>query len=104
MYRYFCLPENVGLEALFPYSSIDDEHEAFVYLERNYTGRGAVVMGGAIKWSHATNRLLLFINKKTGIVDEVAYHEEFTTDRLTMNTRAGTRPASFCKSFKSRTR
>jgi hypothetical protein len=68
----------VPVAGRFPYSSIDDEHIAFLFLEQDSTSTR--VSGG--NWETATrhNRLLIFINKKTGTVDEYSYWEEFEAD------------------------
>lgn len=73
--------DNIGVEGLFPYSSIDDEHIAFVYLEHcvNPTTETfvPVVNVGTFTSYQFFNRLLIFIDKATGLVDEFAFREEF---------------------------
>ena len=69
------------LEKSRPYSSIDDEHIAFLYLESYDTLSGFCL--GPILFQSSTNlenRLLIFINKKTDIVDEFAFREQFKVD------------------------
>jgi hypothetical protein len=61
-----------------PYSSIDDEHLAYVYLED--LQRGTVVIPGPSWASNEKNILLIFIHKKTNVVDEFAYREQFKTE------------------------
>lgn len=58
-----------ALERSSPYSSIDDEHVVFLYIESR--------MQGVVHLSGSHNKLMLFINKKTGLVDEFAYREQF---------------------------
>jgi hypothetical protein len=69
--------ERVRLRA---YSSIDDEHIAYLYEETDewYVAGIAypLAIGGAdyrIRW----NRLLILINRHTGVVDEFGYRQEF---------------------------
>jgi hypothetical protein len=63
---------------LQPYSSIDDEHVALLYVEMKVestpTGR---LSGETVCY---TNKVLFFINKNTGIVDEFSSHFEFRAD------------------------
>ena len=61
-----------------PYSSIDEDHVAFLYLEE--LNRGIVIIPGPSWASDVTNRLLIFIDKKTNVVDEFAYREEFKAE------------------------
>lgn len=58
-----------------PYSSIDDRHEAFFYLET--LGRGFVVFPGGGTASSYINKLLIFVDKESGTVDRFYYWEEF---------------------------
>ena len=58
-----------------PYSSIDDDHVLFVYIEEAH--RGTVVLPGPSWGSMRRNVLLIFMQKKTGLVDELTYREEF---------------------------
>ena len=65
------------------YSSIDEEHVALLYLESDSNTTIAWVPTGAGygKSNYRQNKLLIFINKETGIVDEFSYREEFKADR-----------------------
>lgn len=58
-----------------PYSSIDLDHEAFYYLEVKSTGFFILPGGGCMRIYR--NRLLVFVDKKTGLVDEWNFREEF---------------------------
>jgi len=60
---------------LWPYSSITDDRIALVYFESR--GAGAVALWGSGKVSASVNRLLIFINRETGFVEEVFFREEF---------------------------
>jgi hypothetical protein len=69
---------------LEPYSSIDDNHIAFLYLEYEMTLKGGWI-GFPVGISKINvrinkNRLLVFVNKTTGLVDEFAYGEEFKVE------------------------
>jgi len=68
---------------MYVYSSIDPEQEAFFYVEQK--GEGALgwiplPMGGAVAGnvSYSTNKLLIFIDRKSGLVREFWYRQEFS--------------------------
>ncbi|MCI0557352.1 MAG: hypothetical protein MN733_02575 [Nitrososphaera sp.] len=61
-----------------PYSSMDAEHIAFIYIDRY--AKGVIFLPGPGWTSAHNNKLLIFINKKTGLVDEFAYREELKAD------------------------
>jgi len=61
-----------------PYSSIDDEHVALLYLEE--LTKGMVILPGPSWASALRNKLLIFIDKKKNVVDEFAYREEFKAE------------------------
>ena len=65
------------------YSSIDEEHVALLYLESDSKVGVAWVPTGAGygKYNYRLNKLLIFIHKETGIVDEFSYREEFKADQ-----------------------
>lgn len=70
---------------LQPYSSIDDEHIALIFLESEIRLKGKinwylVRCTGHTNATYYENRLLIFIDKKTNIVDEFAYREGFKVD------------------------
>ncbi len=65
-------------EVVVTYSSIDDDRVALLYLETLSTGLLVVPGGGSV--SYAVNKLLIFVNKKTGIVEDFVYRGEFKTD------------------------
>jgi hypothetical protein len=72
------LEDFLGLRA---YSSIDDDHIALLYEELD----GLAVMGvtfpvmvGGSAMRIQQNRLLILLNKNTGVVDEFGYRQEFT--------------------------
>lgn len=69
-------------EELFPYSSIDNKHVTFLYLE--FAGRGVFALAplpftsiAGVRVTGYSNKLLVFIDKNTGVVDDFAYREEF---------------------------
>ncbi len=52
---------------------------AFFYMEHKMKGFVVIPIGGG--WgTYYRNKLLLFINKNKGVVDEFAYREEFKVD------------------------
>jgi hypothetical protein len=70
---------------LWPYSSIDPEEEAFFYIEWRLGGGLAFlplpyggVVGGNV--SHAENKLLVLIDRRTGVVREFWYRQGFSVD------------------------
>ena len=71
---------------LQPYSSIDENHLALLYLESDrdvdvvWVPVILPIAGGGGKASTRLNKLLIFINKKTGIVDEFSFREEFKVE------------------------
>lgn len=70
---------------LQPYSSIDDEHIALLYLEmdskiKNISTIGLPIYASRGSSIYRVNKLLIFINKKTGVVDEFSYWQEFKVD------------------------
>ena len=70
------------LAKLQVYSSIDDEHIALLYLESDQRTKAvwAPVGGGFGKTNYRQNKLLIFINKRSGVVDHFSYKEEFKTN------------------------
>ncbi|MCI0400374.1 MAG: hypothetical protein L0Z68_03605 [Gammaproteobacteria bacterium] len=80
-YRSNNLPSDIGSEGLFPYSSIDDEHISFFYVEHcyKYTTQAFVPVLNVGAYTHRQffNKLLILISKKTNMVDEFAFREEF---------------------------
>lgn len=61
-----------------PYSSIDSDHVAFLYLEE--ANEGVVMLPGPSWASSRKNKLLIFIDKRTNLVDEFAYSEQFKAE------------------------
>lgn len=86
LYRDAEFPKFTELEKLFPYRSIDDDHVSFVYNELYYHKfkvkfiRYESINMPSVIQEYFNNRLLILINKETGIVDEFYYREEFRTD------------------------
>ena len=71
--------------SLHPYSSIDDAHVVLLFLEsKSSTESGQTGDTPAISHQLTTftyyNRLLVFIDKKTDIVDQFSFREEFSAE------------------------
>lgn len=75
------LPSGLRLERFFPYSSIDEEHIAFFYLEHCYKYKLQTFVPVANVIANTVdqffNKLLILINKNAGVVDEFSFREEF---------------------------
>ncbi|MCI0400377.1 MAG: hypothetical protein L0Z68_03620 [Gammaproteobacteria bacterium] len=75
-------PNPSNLMKLYPYSSIDEGHIVFVYEEFCHKGGDVVfvpvVNVGASTTYQFFNKLLIWINKRTELVDNYAFREEFT--------------------------
>ena len=63
------------MEALTPYSSIDDDHIVLVYQE--YATGAWEREGMAFRHRTLYNKMFVMINKNTNLVDEFCYREEF---------------------------
>ena len=80
-----CYEESARLLA---YSSIDEDHIAYLYVETSWRRRNAtyfVPVGVPGAYSKSTNdvrinRLFILVNKHTGLVDNFAFREEFKAD------------------------
>jgi len=83
MTKRYHLDTNIWVDEwskLLPYSSINDEHIVFLYLEIDSNWKDTftyVPMNSKIYETILRNKMIFFINKKTGLVDEFAYREEF---------------------------
>ena len=68
---------------LWAYSSIDEDHIAYLYLEMDYRGTawimpiGWPIVAGGSDHRVLQNKLLVLINRHTGVVDEFGYRQEF---------------------------
>lgn len=60
---------------LMPYSSLDNEHVALLYMETALVGLEAMMYGGEMR--PLANKMFVMINKKTDIVAEFCYRQEF---------------------------
>ena len=72
------------IDRLQPYSSIDNEHIALLYLEVDLLMVSRFIPSPVSRFStdlnYCVNRLLFLIDKKTGIVDEFSYWQEFKVE------------------------
>ena len=82
-----CDPEYCDESArLLAYSSIDEDHIAYLYFETSLRQRTSLYFfglpGGNIKWRNDVriNRLFILVEKHSGLVDEFAFREEFKAD------------------------
>ncbi len=75
------LSRSERIKQLLPYSSIDDQHVALLYLESDVQYNQGWIPGmGAAHGAALSNRLLVFIDRRTGVVDEFGYLQEFKAD------------------------
>jgi len=68
-------PLKADLERAFPYSGIDENHEALLYVEQRNTS--VLILPGGGTAHRYVNRLLLLVNRKTAVVDGFWYQAEF---------------------------
>lgn len=68
---------------LWAYSSIDEDHVAYLYWETESRGGGWIIplpiMIVSVDARWLRNKLLVLINEHTGVVDEFGFRQEFNT-------------------------
>ena len=60
---------------LIAYSSLGDEHVVLFYIETAFPGLESLVYGGEMRCLR--NKMFIMINKKTDVVEEFCYRQEF---------------------------
>jgi len=58
-------PLKADLERAFPFSGVDEQHDALVYVEQ--TSRAVLILPGGGTARGSVNRLLLFVNRQTDV-------------------------------------
>ena len=63
---------------LIAYSSLDDDHVVLFYMETALGGIESLMYGGEIR--PLANKMFVMIDKRTGLVEEFCYREQFRPD------------------------